>query len=60
MSNTEDHFKEHFEEYFENHDTDNEVLSIQNTIISLPKKKLLKFINILLMELTKGDIANIV
>ncbi|CAG8637818.1 10110_t:CDS:1, partial [Diversispora eburnea] len=39
ISNTEDHSEEHFEEYFENHNTDNEVLSVQNTTTSSSKKR---------------------
>ncbi|CAG8606819.1 12004_t:CDS:1, partial [Diversispora eburnea] len=42
MLNTEDHSEEHFEKYFKNHDTDNEVLSVQNTIISSSKKRTFK------------------
>ncbi|CAG8627865.1 5361_t:CDS:1, partial [Diversispora eburnea] len=39
MSNTEAHSEEHFEKYFENYNTDNEVLSVQNTIKFLSKKR---------------------
>ncbi|CAG8641975.1 2705_t:CDS:1, partial [Diversispora eburnea] len=42
ISNIKDHSEEYFEEYFENHDTDNEVLSVQNTATSPSKKRTFK------------------